>query len=278
MNTIKIISQWINALLTANELPYHLFQQNDFLEDGMDLEAYWHYEKNHFNTLAPIYDLTEDFSIDIIAIRPLTPTKSIYFFYLYNSAGKIVYKMNQTIEIIGTLPLLSGNNFLCQIVPKFIIKNNSIIGYGLAIHSPLCIKKIINPLLSCQSLYHGANFEEDQFYSAVFSTEDHYLTSIWHTFFVYLENSEGTFVEKRPIFFDNFKPELFPLKREGHRIVTIDNHYPVNLALYHDKQVTNYSYPRNCSFQTSEYSSIIVTDVLDNDWQLETPYLTIVEL
>lgn len=266
MDKINLLSEWIKALLIKDHLPFHLFENHTIIEDGMNMYEYWMYEKKLFHDLAPLYDLDQHFSIKIISENRLDNHKLSVCFYLYNTYNKIVYKMTQTIIEKNSGYLLSGNNFLCQVVPKYIIINNEIQGCALAIQSPYVVKNIISPDIFLENLTLGANYEEDGFYSAQFSNED-ICQNHWYSFYLVLSKNEQIIKEKRKIYFDNFLTELNPIQIDKNKIILLDQTYPVNLAAFSKIQgCENYSYPRNISLLTEKYTKIIATDCLDNDW------------
>lgn len=266
-----LISQWITSLLVHSDLPFTLFYMPDFLEDGMNLEEYWNYEKNHFDSLASLYDLDIDFKVEILSEYTLSPNKTMVFFYLYNKYGKIVYKMHQSFLCKDNEYYICGNNFSCQLVPKFIIQDHVIVGLGLAIESSFDIEKIFSPNLSLDSFNKGANYNEDHFFNAQFflDSENSLLENSWYDFYLYVRINNKLTLEKRKIYFDIFDINLFPLIIKNSQIIIINDKYPVNLAIFNNNiLVQNYPYPRDITLSVEKYDKLVVTDCLDNDWYI----------
>lgn len=269
MNINILLSHWINALLTEKNCPYHLFDKTNFLEDGMDCTTYWIYEKKQFLELASIYELNSNFHIEVLSTFLLKDNKLAVVFYLYNQFNRIVYKMTQTLILKENKYLLSGNNYKCQLVPKFIVKNNQISGIGLAIESKYNVAKIISSQFELYALENGSNYEEDHFYSASFLAED-IIENKWYDFYLTLTSNNEAFTEKRKIYFDNFKSDLIPYTIKNESLIILDHSYPVNISLNRkDNIVENYSYPRTLVLSLDQYRYAIVTDCLDNDWHID---------
>lgn len=260
----NIIKQWNLDLFLNNNISLEI--SNDFnLEDGMTLTDYLNYEQNNFNSYASIFDINTDFSIDIINEQKID-NKTIYYYYLVNHLGKIVFKNSLT---INSKQQISSNNFKFQIVSKYIIEESTIKGIGLAIKSNIVEPlKIFSHSLELLDFNKGSNFEEDQFYSASFKLNSDIQNNFISLNIYYLQNNILTH-EKRNVYFDYFDISLLPIKYDSNFIETIDEFYPVNLSVLYDNHSDNYSYPRNLKISTHNVKSIIVTDSIDNDWHFK---------
>jgi hypothetical protein len=306
MKTYNILSSWIRHLILDKPLPLHMVNQDNFLEDGMNLQQYWDYECHNFQQLSAIFNLDEHFSLELLHEIPFhhamdnqnNPVykKQIYF-YIINNQKKVVCKMSMTLDSNG---LITGNDFHAQIVPKFIIRNHQIDGLGLAIHARNHhLTHIISHYFNLDYLTQGSNYHDDGFYVAQFSHDD---SDIWEnmpnhvqTFHLSLRNSTGRnnqrILEKRTIFLDNFRPELQPyfINQKTQCIESVDDNYPVHFNLYYEKnehvnntnntnnshahenycESINYPYPRNLKASLHGLKKAIITDCLDNDWHIE---------
>lgn len=254
----KIIKQWISSLILKKEYNDKLIHPNFLIEDGMNFYEYFQHESYLFQFISKKFDLDENFSINILDIEPINDKKNYIFFYLLNKLGKIVCKMNITIED----NLISSNNYLSQIVPKYVIENNQIQEIGVAIKSLLPIKDIVSQQLEKKIFEKGFNFENDLFYNARFVAEDIRYQKI--NFYIYFKNKK---IEKRKIFFDTFRKEDCPYLIKNKIIYVNNEKYPVNIAIQKkNKEKINIEYPRNFSIQLKDIEQAIITDVLDNDW------------
>lgn len=269
MHKQKIIHQWIHHLISGDDMPSPLLQLSNFIEDGMNLQQYWDYEYNNFKDLSAIFDLTTDFSVDIIASYHISSVKELNFIYILNHLQKIVCKMTITTEYINNQYKISSNGFLAQMVPKFSIVNNHIDTMSIAIKPCVSLIHIVSPNVALQSLSEGANFKEDGFYHAKFDIENNQqLENKFYDFHLILQTPKGKVIEKRKVFFDNFKPELIPYIIENNNLTLKNDSYPVNIAIFYKNHIENYVYPRDKMVVLDGVKQIIVTDSLDNDWTL----------
>jgi hypothetical protein len=255
----KIIYKWIENLINNGKMPLELIDEKFNVEDGMNLEQYWNYERSNFNEHVGGCRLKEGFSISIIDVYKLTDKKDIVVIYVKNKLDKVVFKMN--LKIIDNNKI-SSNDFYCHIVPKFVIEKNIITKIGLAIKAPMEIENIISSDLELISFDKSSSFDEDGFYTAQFEA-DNDIQNKSYTFYLKLDG----ITEKRKIFFDNFDLNNCPYTLGDWTIATKDNTYPVNLAVYYiDGKVKNIAYPKMELEGLYGVKKIIVTDSLDNDW------------
>jgi hypothetical protein len=255
----KIIYKWIETLINNGDIPLEIIDDNFTIEDGMNLEQYWEYEKSNFNQYAENCRLKEGFNISIVNAQKLNANKNIVSFYVKNNLGKIIFKMNLTILNNSKI---SSNNYYSHIVPKFVIEKNKIIKLGLAIKSPKEIENIISSDLELISFDKSSSFNEDGFYTAQFEIEDEIQNKVFN-FYIKM----GEIKEKRTIFFDNFDLSLCPYILGDWTMITKDDAYPVNLAVYYiNGLIKNVAYPIAELEGLYGVKKIIVTDSLDNDW------------
>ena len=257
------IHAWIESLI-KNKANFNLINPDFIREDGMSLKEYLQYEQSQFSSLSSIYDLDKNFSIKI-----LYHNIDQYFFYIINKLNKIVCKMSITLTNQYNLFYISGNNFNTQLVPKYRFNYNEdkISHISLAIKSPLKIEKIICPELSVVSLSKGDNFNNDGFYHALFECDENKFNRAY-SFHLYLTDEQGSFIEKRQIFFDNFDKNLIPFEINDYYIKTKDENYPVHLSYWTGDINTNHEYPRQIQIKKEGINKITITDSLDNDWVL----------
>lgn len=257
-NTIK---KWISCLIEKKPLPLDLVSKDFNLEDGMNLEEYWIYEKNSFDEYSKIFDLDHNFRIYVFHKEKIRKNIYLVWFYVINKKNKITFKMSITINESN---LIASNNFYTQFVAKYKIENSKITSLGLAIKSKFPIDKIISDELSLQHFSLGASFEEDGFYSANFFNDNIELNKKY-SFFVKFKNQAK--IEKRVIFFDNVRLEDKPFIIDKDNIFINNEVYPVGIALfYKDGTSKKFPYPRDLKFRLENLKKIIITDVLDNDW------------
>lgn len=255
----KIIYKWIENLINNGEIPLELIDEGFTVEDGMNLEQYWDYEKSNFNQYAGGCRLKEGFSISIIDIQKLTDNKNIVVIYVTNILDKVVFKMNLTILDESKI---SSNNYYSHIVPKFVIENNEITKIGLAIKAPMEVENIASTDLELISFDKSSSFDEDGFYTAQFEADNDVQNKSF-TFYLKINGIN----EKRKVFFDNFDPLNCPYTLGDWTVATKDDTYPVNIAVYYvNGKVKNIAYPKMELEGLYGVKKIIVTDALDNDW------------
>jgi hypothetical protein len=262
----EAIKKWIIHLMNNSSLPHNQIDSSFGMEDGMDVNEYFQYEKYNFQHLSSIFDLNENFTIRILYQYQLDETRQFYFIYIINAHDKIVCKMNITLSFKNNQYYISSNDYFAQIVPKFAIWDGIIKEVGLAIKTKYPLVKIVSNDLELVSLEKSNSFDEDCFYSARFlSTTNLENSSI--NFSLYMQNDNKVIKEKRQVFFDSFKKELQPYVLTQNSLKLIDELYPVNVSAT-GKDNYNKAYPRNLELPTSLYSSFIITDSLDNDWHI----------
>lgn len=255
------ITAWLKCLIEKKPLPIELVSEDFQLEDGMELEEYWAYEKESFDEYSGIFDLDSNFNIDVIHVEKIRSNANLIWFYVINKKNKITFKMSITIDNKNKI---ASNNFNTQFVAKYKIENNQIVYLGMAIKSRLPIEKIVSNQLELKYFSKGANFDEDGFYSAKFIDNDIKINRTY-TFFVKFENENK--IEKRSIFFDNIRFEDKPFIIDSQKIITNDENYPVSIALFYKNGTSKvFPYPRKMGFEVENLKEVIVTDVLDNDW------------
>lgn len=258
------IQQWLNAIFFTKEFPKDIICPNFMIEDGMNIVEYWEYELDSANKYSTIFNINESISYKIIATFKINDFKNYNILYVYNQDGEFVFKFNLTTSTQNNF--ICSNDFHTQFVPKFYINNLKPISYRVAIKSCKDIVKILSPDLSLSYIDKGINFNEDGFYSAEFYS-DNIKECIFYI--MVIKFSDGTF-EKRPVYFDSFNRNNKPYKLIDNRFKIVDEVYPVNCAIwYKDGKTKNYVYPRNLDIKTDNLSKAIVTDVLDNDWEVD---------
>lgn len=293
---MPVLKDWIRGLINAN-IDVSLIASDFIKEDGMLLTEYLNYEQEQFNSLSHLYDLTANFDIKVIAEQVLESPKQsgqttikLIYYYLINHLEKIVCKMTTTLSISEDKIKIIGNNYSCQLVPKYNIhyeiseKKTSIKGLSLAIkvENGIKIKNIMCPELSLESLGKGANFIQDSFYHARFTLheEEDLRPNQYYQFYLTLEKDDKLIIEKRKIFFDIIEDNLIPFEITNNKLSIIDEHYPVHLTYMlktgtqANEHTNNYikqniEYPRNQTINLKETENIIITDCLDNDWNLK---------
>ncbi len=263
MLTSQIIHSWITAMLNKDIAVIRSLVSEDFLiEDGMNLEEYIEYEIDNFSRLSPLFDLGLDFKVQSICECTLTNDRITVFFYIINSKEKIVCKMHLTLDTAKGL--VCSNNYISQVVPKYFIKNSEVSAYSLAIQSKIEPKYVYSSDFNDVEISKSSSFSDDGFYNVQMKPGDSFEYN--NLFFFKIAYSSGK-IEKKPVFFDVFKPELCPAKFRENSIELIDELYPVGIAVFY-KDGTSFSkeYPRNFKIEKEKIDYIIVTDVLDNDW------------
>lgn len=259
----KTIHTWIKNLIIGGNLPLEMIDPNFGIEDGMNLSEYWDYEKENFNLGLKIFNLNENFKVDIFNKQALSEDKTLCFIYIINHLNEFVFKMTITINKYNKI---TSNNFNAQIVPKYVIENDRITKLGMAIRPKkgLAIENIISTDLEKISFGKASGFDDDAFYNAQFLVEEEIQNK---TFNFHLKFDGINQKEKRKVFFDQFKKENKPYVIEENNISSKDDVYPVNLAVYYeDGSCKNYPYPRNVKLTLNNAIKAVATDVLDNDW------------
>lgn len=257
----NIIYQWVLSLVKG-EPNSELFSESFEIEDGMNLKEYIIYEKYQFDTLSHIYDLDENFSIQLLHTYGIKD-RSIVYFYIINKYEKIVCKMSLTVET--ATGLLTSNNSLVQAVPKFTIENNTITQIGLAIKPKYSLKKVFSNTYDLISFHQGDNYEQDFFYTAKFECDKNVENQL--LFFTFVLEGEKVIIERKPIFFDMFSEDLKPFKIENNNLILLNEKYPVHLSTWSFLgKNENYEYPRNLNIDLKDKVYFTVTDSIDNDW------------
>lgn len=265
-NTENLIHKWIKNLILVGDLPLDIIDKNFYLEDGMTLKEYWDYELYSFKNYSSIFDLNDNFNIKIINECLIDNNKKLCNIYVINSFNKIAFKMTITINFV--INKISSNNYLSQIVPKYGIKNNEINFIGMAIKSREDLETIISTNFEKEYFSKGLNFKEDNFYSVKFNILEN--ENIKHkTYNFYLKYKNILKPEKRVVFFDDFRIEDCPYIIRENKLIIKNESYPVNLSIFKENNENiNFIYPRNKEIQLENKMKIIITDVLDNDWEL----------
>ncbi len=259
----ETIINWVSHLIKKENVPSVLVDNKFYLEDGMNYIEYLNYEQHSFNSYSKIFDLDENFKIKIIHIEKIREDANLIWFYVINKKEKIAFKMSIT---LNNKNQISSNNFNTQIVSKYKIENQTIKSLGLAIKSSKEIENIISPDLSCVYFKKGANFKEDGFYSAEFKNNEIEFNNKYK-FFIKFKNDKE--IEKRWVFFDNLRFEDKPYGIIGDELIIIDEKYPVNINIEKTNGDTlNIVYPRDFNIAINQIKKAIITDVLDNDWEI----------
>lgn len=260
----SIIHSWVLSLIKSNP-DKNLFSSDFILEDGMSLEDYINYEKYQFDNLSEIYDLDENFSINILYTFQMED-RSIVYFYIINKFNKIVCKMSLTTD--NTTGLLASNNSVVQAVPKFTIENDKITQIGLAIKPKYSLKKIFCTDYDLISFHQGDNYKNDFFYTAKFECDNKVQNNLLiFTFVMKNEDNDKLLIERKPIYFDIFDKNLKPFKIENQELFLLDDKYPVHLSTWSSTgENENYEYPRKLILPLKDKSYFTITDSIDNDW------------
>ncbi len=259
----QTIIKWIGHLINKEQEPKEIIDNKFHLEDGMNYIEYLNYEKNSFDSYSNIFDLDKNFKIRIIHVEKIREDANLVWFYVLNKKDKVAFKMSMT---INHEKKISSNNFNTQIVSKYKIENDKIKSLGLAIKSRREIENIISPDLDCVSFEEGANFKEDGFYSAEFVNNKIKFNNKYR-FFIKFKNEKS--IEKRSIFFDNLRIEDKPYNISNNELVILNDKYPVNINIEKTNGDTlNIIYPRDFKTNIEQIKKAIITDVLDNDWEI----------
>lgn len=257
----KTIEKWVLSLIKG-EPNREIFSSTFIMEDGMTLEEYISYEKYQFDNLSHIYDLNENFSIQILK-EYCQKDNVIVFFYIINNLGKIVCKMSLTIE--KETNLLTGNNSLVQIVPKFTIENNDITQIGIAIKPKYSLKKVFSNEYDLIRFSPGDNYNNDFFYTAKFESDNNVQNKLIN--FTLVLDNEKVIIERKPVFFDIFVEDLKPFDIINNELIILNEKYPVHLSTWSKLgENKNYEYPRDIRISLDGIMKFVVTDSIDNDW------------
>ena len=267
-NDILAIKQWILHLMKNSTIPYEQIDTSFNIEDGMDINEYFQYEKDNFQHLSSIFDLNEIFTVKVLHSYTLDEHRQYYFIYIINNYDKIVCKMNITLSCKNNQYFISSNDYLAQIVPKFAIWDGVIKEVGLAVKTKYPLIKIISNDLDLISLEKSNSFDEDSFYSARFLLNGN-LENKSINIIIYMQKNKQLIKEKRQVFFDEFKKDLKPYILTSTSLKLIDELYPVSISALGEETYLK-AYPRNLELPTNLYHSFIITDCLDNDWHINT--------
>ena len=259
------IHQWIKGLIN-NDIQYSLLDKNFFMEDGMTLKEYLDYEQYQFSSLSQIYDLNNNFKIKVLDIQTVK-NKTLSTIYIVNHLNKIVCKMTLTLIKIDDKLLITGNDYYAQIVPKYRIltTNEKITHLSLAIKTPLHLNNIISSNFELISLSKGDNYNNDEFYHAIFNINDIKFNQSF-SFRLVLENKKDIYIEKRNVFLDTVELNLKPFSIENNKLTIINDRYPVHISYEKKNKTYNIEYPRDIQLDLEDISKMTVTDSLDNDW------------
>lgn len=254
------IKKWINSLINQS-IDYSIIDNSFNIEDGMILKEYIDYELLQFKNLSYKYDLDNDFKIKIYHIIQNNNKNKLYFYYVINKYNKIVCKMHITLNDEN---LITSNNSLLQVVPKFTISKNQKIGIGLAINSKYDLINVINKSLNIEILTKGNNYDNDKFNNVKFTYDSIEDKEIKFKFI--LRHDNRNYIEDKVIFFDNPDLNLKPYKIKDNKIIILNEMYPVHLTYVENNQIKNIEYPRDIILDFKNKKDLIVTDSLDNDW------------
>lgn len=257
----KTIEKWVLSLVKGKP-NRELFSSKFDIEDGMTLDEYIEYEKYQFDNLSHIYDLDDLFSIKVLKEYELED-RVIIFFYIINKLDKIVCKMSLTLE--KETKLLTSNNSLVQVVPKFTIEDNDITQIGIAIKPKYSLKKVFCNCYDLISFSPGDNYENDFFYTAKFESDNDVQNKIIN--FTFVLEGEKLIIERKAVFFDVFIEELKPFEIKDNELYILDDKYPVHLSTWSNLgENKNYEYPRKLKVSLDNIIKFNVTDSIDNDW------------
>lgn len=284
---IETLKKWVSCLLNDEKYQLEEVDPEFGIENAMTLEEYWENEKNNFNQLSKLFELDNDFKIEIVHKYPLqyTGIKNTtiqeqvrhfhYSLHLINSQDKLVCKMGVTLKKVNDKYFVSGNNYKVQIVSKLVLFSGVVKEVGLALKPLYPITHIISPDLDFIEFEKGQNFQEDGFYSARFLTRQSIEEKLIE-FHIYMKNGKELIKEKRWIYFEKLNPFLKPYELIHDDIVLQDDKYPVNLVAiskYHPARTFHESYPRKKSVNIHEYEECIITDCMDNDWHINLEFI-----
>lgn len=283
-NDISLIQSWIFGLI-IQKVNYDIIHPSFLREDGMSLTEYITYEQKQFDDLSDIYDLTTDFTIEVLNKYVIEKNNQYikygYFIYLINHLNKIVCKMNLTLIKESDRFFLGSNNFFSQLVPKYSLNcyynqksnthNTDITHIALAIHSPLVVKSIISQNLPFATFNKGNNYEQDGFYYAQFlidKNEEILFNSFYNFYLTIIDENGKEFIEKRKIFFDSFEDNLIPFEVTSSQLNILNESYPVHISYWKEHENFNQEYPRNLHITLEGIQEVIITDSIDNDWKI----------
>lgn len=261
---------WIASLISGNP-NLSLLDPLFHMEDGMSKDEYVLYELEQFASLSKKYDLDADFSIISMASFPISERKTSNFIKILNSIGKIVCKMSITVTLTESEALISGNDSFAQIVPKRILSHSSegtsVVALATAIKPKGVLASILSKDMPLSSFGKGSNYENDGFFYASFDdceTESSVRTISISTLF------DGTTqAESRSILFEACEDLRPPFLIDEGTLSVVDCEYPVHLSVFHpDGSHEDFEYPRGISVPFSVGDSAIITDCMDNDWNV----------
>lgn len=261
-----VLTLWFKGLIVGKP-EYRLVSSNFHQEDGMSKDRYLAYELNHFKRLSAIFELNENIKVEILNSKKLKKANCFeHVAYVYNSLGRLAFKMTITTECLGGSWFIGSNDAMAQIVPKYEIttlKNGDLnVSLSIAIQSTYEIKSVTSPHLELMSFGEALNHQSDGFYYAKFRSEEiKQFTS--YAFYLSLIKEGKVVVDKRLVFFDGFDISDKPYEIVGDRLKIKDDKYPVHLAVLSDGR--NFEYPRGVELRAVK--DFVVTDSKDNDWR-----------
>lgn len=262
MRTVQeTVSIWIKSIL-GNNIPWNIIDSNFDIEDGMSLKEYWNYEYSEFSRLSDLFNINDNFTVEITNKIHLTDNKTMYFLWIINNLNKLAFKFHLTLNNKNEI---SSNGYRSQQVLKCTIENNKIKNVKMMIRGKVNVDNIITSQLQLEGIYKTETTHIDGFYLSQFIGED-------------IESLIGQEIQFHLLYEDGVKTKIKmilegidlnhkPYVIDGDKFIVMGNKYPVNLVMYkYNNSIQVIESPRDFSIPIKELKSIIMTDVLDNDW------------
>lgn len=262
MRTVQeTVSIWIKSIL-ENNIPLNIIDSNFDIEDGMSLKEYWDYEYSEFSRLSELFNINDKFTVQVTNKIPLTKYKTMYFLWIINSLNKLAFKFHLTLNNKNEI---SSNGYRSQQVLKCTIENNKIKNVKMMIRGKVNVTNIITSQLQLEGIYKTETTHIDGFYLSQFIGEN-IEGLIGQEIQFYLLYTDGVKTKIKMILEGvdlNHKPYVI----DDNKFIVLGNKYPVNLVMYKNNgSIQVIESPREFSIPIKELKSIIMTDVLDNDW------------
>lgn len=272
---MELIKKWVSSLINRNP-DRTLFSPNFLFENGLYLDESISYEQAQYVLFSDKYDLNLNFKIAIDAVFHNKENGKYQVYYkVINSKNIAIFKWYITLELINDLFYISSNNYLSQIVHKYKIDwdftQQKITGLNLAIklEQDFTLKNILSTQLELENISQPSSFSEDGFLLASFLIkDDEPLDKELKLKMVYMKNNKQ-FIENRKLPLSLDIP-VIPFEIKNNNLHIKDETYPFHLYIqYHDYKEKNFTNPRDLIIPIyQDIKSIIITDCLDNDWNI----------
>ena len=258
----EAVTKWIKSILINEYIPLDIIDEEFNIEDGMTLQEYWNYETSEFSRLSHLFNIDEKFTVKVTNIIKLNNEKNIYFLWIINSLEKLAFKFHLT---LNNQHKISSNGFRSQQVLKCTIENEKIKNVKMMIRGKYLVSNIITSQLKLEGIFKTETTHIDGFYLSQFIGDD-IESLIGHELQFHLLYEDGVKTKVRMIL-EGIDLNHKPFKIENGSFIVEGHRYPVNLVMYNkDNTVTVIESPRRLNVPITQLKSIIMTDVLDNDW------------